>query len=276
MGNQKFTLTKEEDEAVRFYMGDPEIVQSGCYRGGPEAYNTINALLHPGCGNEMDKAAEGRTIELFDAEHLKSYLRLIRLITGAMARYRDACISDPDHLHPAFRIDRASSLERYMESGVIYGFFSACREGFLPQYARKKEQIVMLQVEREDDLPYLDFAKLFGDLYAKPEEAEILMPYGARIAKLEPLPLSEDDRLIYADRSGNPPCGKYRMLLAKAPARGTDPAALKALEAAATDDKAVARMALVMQKLSRRQPLTEAETEDYSKWKCQVMEIVGC
>lgn len=276
MGDQIFRLTKEEDEAVRFYMGDPEIVRRGSYRGGPEAYNTINALLHPGCDNEMDKAAEGRTIELFDAAHLKSYIRLIRLITGAMDRYRDACISDPDHLHPAFRIDRASSLQRYMENGVIYGFFSACREGFLPQYARKKEQIVLLQVEREEDLPYLDFAKLFGDLYAKPEEAEILMPYGAGIEKLEPLPLSEEDKKTYADRSGNPPCGKYRMLLAKAPACDKDPRTVKALLAAVTDEAAVARMALLMQKLSRREALTETEKQDYSRWKYQVMEIVGC
>ena len=276
MKENTFKLTRAEDEAIRFYMGDPDVVCKGSYRGGPEAYNTINALLHPGCDNEMDKAAEGRTIELFDSAHLQSYLKLIRLITGAMERYRAACLEDPDHLHPAYRIDRASSLRRYEADGVIYGFFSACREGFLPQYARKKEQIVLLQVERDDSLPYLDFAKLFGELYAKPEEAEILMPYGSKIRTLEPMSLSEEDKRIYADRSGNPPCGKYRMLLTAPEKYQMDQERLCRLEQAVTDEAAVVRISGLMQKLTGRQTLTAAEIRDYSEWKRQVMEIVGC
>ena len=276
MDRNSFALTPAEDEAIRFYMGDPAIVKDGSYRGGPEAYNTINALLHPGCDNEMDKAAEGRTIELFDRAHLQSYLKLIRLITGAMERYRRACINDPDHLHPAYRIDRASSLRRYEADGVIYGFFSACREGFLPQYAKKKEQIVLLKVERDDQLPYLDFARLFGGLYAKPEEAEILMPYGAKILSVEPMPLSEEDKHIYADRSGNPPCGKYKMLLTKGPDRVIDEGYRNNLEEAVTDKQTVARIAFLMQKLTNRQELTAAEIRDYNEWKRQVMEIAEC
>ena len=276
MDRNSFALTPAEDEAIRFYMGDPAIVKDGSYRGGPEAYNTINALLHPGCDNEMDKAAEGRTIELFDRAHLQSYLKLIRLITGAMERYRRACINDPDHLHPAYRIDRASSLRRYEADGVIYGFFSACREGFLPQYAKKKEQIVLLKVERDDQLPYLDFARLFGGLYAKPEEAEILMPYGAKILSVEPMPLSEEEGRIYADRSGNPPCGKYRMLLTAPEEYQMDQERLCRLEQAVTDEAAVARISALMQKLTHRQTLTAEEIKDYSEWKRQVMEIAEC
>ncbi len=262
--------------AIRFYMGDPSPAVQGCCPGGTDAYNTINALLHPGCDNEKDKAAEGRVIELEGAAHLSSYLDMIRLITGAMERYRKAHLSDPDHLHPAYRIDRASSLERYTADGVIYGFFSACREGFLPQYAKKKDRIVMLEVLRDESLPYLDFAKLFGDLYAKPEEAEIMMPYGARISSLEEMPLTADEKEIYADRSGHPPCGKYRMTLTAGKAMERSPENDDKVMADISSEKMVGEISRLMRKLTQREPLTGDELHTYCEWKKRVMKIVGC
>ena len=71
------TLTRHELNCIRFYMGDEKIVNSGYFKGGPKAYNTINALLHDGIWDEVDKLKEGKVIELYDVEHLKSYLDLI-------------------------------------------------------------------------------------------------------------------------------------------------------------------------------------------------------
>ena len=60
-------LTTYELDCIRFYMGDPEIVNRGDFRGGPKAYNTINAFLHDGIQNEIDKVSEGKMIEIYDA-----------------------------------------------------------------------------------------------------------------------------------------------------------------------------------------------------------------
>ena len=73
-------FTKEEIDAIKFYLGDEEIVHKNVYRGGGEAYQTINALLNYGVRNEMDKALEGKVVEIYDVQHLKSYLELIKLV----------------------------------------------------------------------------------------------------------------------------------------------------------------------------------------------------
>ena len=56
-------FTKEEINAIKFYLGDKEIVNKNVYRGGGKAYQTINALLNYGVRNEMDKALEGKVVE---------------------------------------------------------------------------------------------------------------------------------------------------------------------------------------------------------------------
>ena len=70
-------ITDKEIDAIKFYLGDKTIVEQLVYRGGGKAYNTINALLNLGTRNEEDKAKENKTVEIYDVEHLKSYIDLI-------------------------------------------------------------------------------------------------------------------------------------------------------------------------------------------------------
>lgn len=203
-------INAREQLAIRFYMGDPEAVNCGVYRGGAQAYNTINALLHPESANEEDKVREGRYIGLEDADHLKEYIDVILNIYSAMCKYRDAHFCEGDK--KSFRIDRKSSVDRFIaDGGVIAGFFSTCRWGFLPQYAHKKAGIVLLEITRSSALPCLDFSELFGDLYAKPEEAEVLLPYGGVMSRITPVPLTEEEKKIFTDLHGDPPKGKWEI-----------------------------------------------------------------
>ena len=268
-------ISEREQLAVRFYMGDPAAVQSGICRGGGQAYNTINALLHPGSANEEDKIREGRQIVLEDANHLKEYLDIILNVYSAMCKYRDAHLNDTDRV--SYRIDRKSSLDRFIaDQGIIAGFFSTCRWGFLSQYAHKKAGIVLLQITRSPGVPYLDFSDMFGDLYAKPEEAEVLLPYGAVMSRISPVPLTEEEKQIYTDLHGEPPAGKWEILVE--PGRyqaGSTESGMHCWEAAApetlfwwvTAPEQVQNAIACLRRISEGGKLSEEMQVFYNAWK---------
>ena len=108
-----------------------------------------------------------------------------------MEKYRRYRLEN-DTASVTFRLDRLSSLQRFeADHHRVSGFFSTCKRGFLPEYAHKKADIVMLETERDSSVPFLDFEDIFADCYAKPEEAEILLTFGMYIYQMTPLPLSE-------------------------------------------------------------------------------------
>ena len=134
-------FTKEEINAIKFYLGDKEIVNKNVYRGGGKAYQTINALLNYGVRNEMDKALEGKVVEIYDVQHLKSYLELIKLVFGAAVKYRNANNS-PNNT--SYRVDRLSSFEAFVgnKDHKIEGFFSTCKNGLLVFHVRNYQLVL--------------------------------------------------------------------------------------------------------------------------------------
>lgn len=271
----KTEITCGQMEAIRFYMGDSEIVKQGIYRGGAKAYNTINALLHYGTQDEIEKIRDGKPIEIYDREHLESYLRLIAEIRNAMEVYREQHCCDEKIYQTTYRIDRLSAVERFQNDRKIYGYFSTCKWGFLPEYARTKSDIVLLEVHRSRKVPYLDFAELFQDRYAKPEEAEILLPYGAEITNFKEIPLTQEECTVYTDMNGRQPRGKWRLEVSC----GSQTVYTEEEKAEAyrfcVDSVRVREMIRCMKLLSENKKLSEADEYLYSEWKCTLMKAVG-
>ncbi len=204
-------ITQKEMDYIQFYMGDPKVVSRGNLKGGPKAYNTINALLHSGIQNEIDKVREGRILELEDAKHIESYIELCIAIYSAMEKYRvKMCQSG---VSITYRVDRESMMQEIKGKTWIEGFYSTCKKGFLEEYAHIKENVALIEIHRDESVPYLDFEDLFEGYYAKPEEAEVLIPFGTAIRKLEDVELSDEEKEKYTDMNGNPPCAKYRLFL---------------------------------------------------------------
>ncbi len=266
----KQDITKEQLTAIRFYMGDPKIVKNGPYRGGSKAYNTINALLHEGTQDEEEKIRDGKPIELFDADHLKSYLELILDIRWAMEIYKDQHYGDQNTSLVTYRIDRISAAERFRKEPRIYGYFSTCKWGFLPEYAHTKSDIVLLEVHRDPDVPYLDFSELFREFYAKPEEAEILLPYGAVISQLEEMEISENEKSYY-DRNGNLPKGKWRIHVSSEKKKKADRNIAEAGYRFITEEQHVKRVSKCMECLSAKEKLSAADSAFYCEWKRQLL-----
>ncbi len=269
-------ISEKELLAIRFYMGDPAVVDSGQFHGGPKAYNTINALLHPGTGNEKDKVREGRVIELENSSHLKSYIELILDIYRAMEKYRKSHGAAVEGGWCAYRIDRASSLIRFEQNHhMVAGFFSTCKWGFLPAYARSKANIVLLEVQRDETVPFLDFSELFGEDYAKPEEAEILLPFGIVLQEMEPLAMTEQEMQTLRDMNGNPPRGKWRIRLTLGQMPEIPKEELAELYAEVTKEDNVTRIKECMEKMSAGKSLTLDEEQFYCTWKIQLHQYIG-
>lgn len=274
------TLNEEELLAIRFYMGDQEVAENGPYEGGAEAYNTINALMHPGLANELDKIKEGRVIMLTGADQLKSYLTLILHIYRAMEKYRQNSLKaggeekgGADDL--TFRLDRLSSLQRFeADHHRVAGFFSTCKRGFLPEYALKKADVVMLEVERDSSVPFLDFEDIFEDCYAKPEEAEVLLPFGMIIDRITALTVSEQERRLYRDINGRPPAGKWRLHMTMEPWPEVNEEKLQKLYRAVTEEKTVGRVMNCMDLLTAGEVLTDDEEDFYGTWKKQLQQYI--
>lgn len=195
-------------DCIRFYMGDSEIVCRGDFRGGGKAHNTINALLNHGIQNELDKLREGRVLEIYDRAHLLQYLQVIAAIDRAMRCTQASAVQTV-----TWRVDRLSAVHALMVQGETEGFYSTCKRGFLPEYAHTKADVALLEIVRSPEVPCLDFELLFGSDYAKPEEAEILLPFGAVVRRTEELPLTPAEQHQYTDLHGQPPKGKYRLYL---------------------------------------------------------------
>jgi len=265
-------LTTYELDCIRFYMGDPEIVNRGDFCGGPKAYNTINALLHDGIQNEIDKISEGKKIEIYDAKHLKSYMSLIATIYLAMKKYSQ--INQNAHL-TTHRVDRFSEIPGLMERKRIEGFYSTCKWGYLEEYANTKANIVLLEIVREKNVPYLDFECLFAEYYAKPQEAEILLPFDTGVKSIEQVPLTEKEKKIYRDVNGEVPIGKYRIFLEKEKCM----TALESVDDRKDScgifaDEVIGHVQNCLKKLSESRVLDEKEFQFYTEWKKNVKQYI--
>lgn len=264
-------VTEEEKLALRFYLGDPQTAADGPYRGGPQAYNTINALLHPGFANEQDKAREGRTVHLEDAQQLDSYLRLCTFIFSAMNKFRHQHAGEAP---TGWRVDRLSSLQRFLQDGRrIAGFFSCSSRGWMSSYAHVKKQAVLLEAVPDAAAPYVDIAALLKDFYAKPEEAEILFPAGTAIAAVQELPLTAQEKALYTDMDGQPPVGRYRLQLTAGEYPAVPDAELAEIHGRilSAQPQASAVMDAVM---NGRMP-DRRQAAFYEEWKADIRRYIG-
>lgn len=264
-------ISEQELNAIRFYMGDPQIVAEEVFCGGPKAYVTINALLHHGIQNEVSKIREGKKLEIYDVEHLRSYMYLMKDIYTAMEKY--CCLEENTHLL-TYRIDRVSTIESLQKNRKIEGFFSSCKWGFLREYANTKAEVVLLEIERRKDVPYLDFELLFEEYYAKPQEAEILLPFGAEIEALTELPLSQEEKELYKDMNGAAPAGKYRLLLKKPELIVQSEVENDDLWKEVVSESAVRRVQECLEKLQIYENLTGEDMKFYCEWKEKLICIV--
>ncbi|MBR2086203.1 MAG: hypothetical protein IJ906_03540 [Oscillospiraceae bacterium] len=185
-------LTEPQIRAVRWYIGDVE--GDDPFWGDPKAYVTVNALFFPGLETERVRAAEGKRL---NPAILEDAHRLCRTLEMLMSAFRP--LAAPVR---TFRVERYSDYTSIKENGSrTCSFTSTSTAGFLWAY-QDRTGIALMQFELPAGTPCIDMRTAL-DHYAKPDEAEILLPPGLSLT-LTAHPLTAEEKQIL-DADGDPP-----------------------------------------------------------------------
>ena len=187
--------TDSEIQAVRYYIGDVQGLPQDGFWNDPKAYCLLNALFFPELKAESARIAEGKKL---NTEILKDIPRLRKFYQDFFSVFRK---TEAEQIYQTYRVERFSDYEFMRTAGKTISFTSTSTAGFLKAYQDRKG-IALLKFQIPVHTPCIDMQKFF-QTYAKPEEAEILLPPELKL-QFEVLELSESEKTIL-DADGNPP-----------------------------------------------------------------------
>ena len=185
--------TKDEIQAVKYYIGDVRNMPSDGFWNDPKAYCLLNALFFPGIATESARIAEGKFLNpeiLSDIPRLKAFFR------NLCSAFRK---SEQEHL--TYRVERYADFQQMYQQKQTISFTSTSKNGFLSAY-QDRIGIALLKFRIPENTPIIDMQSFFQN-YAKPEEAEILLPPGRKL-QFEVSPLSDAEKTIL-DAENHPP-----------------------------------------------------------------------
>ncbi|MBR6070737.1 MAG: hypothetical protein IKP78_09130 [Ruminococcus sp.] len=186
-------LTPREKAALRYYIGD--VSGTDPFHSDPKAYVVLNSLFFAGTAAERARAAEGKRLNpaiLADTD------RLTELFAGLFSAFR-RCTAEKELR--TFRVERWSDYALCKAAGATLSLTSTSTAGFLSEY-RDRLGIALMRFTLPKGTPCIDVAAAL-DFYAKPEEAEVLLPPFLRLDIAE-VPVTDDERGIL-DSAGEPP-----------------------------------------------------------------------
>ena len=187
--------TDEEIRAVRYYIGDVRQMPEDGFWNDPKAYCLLNALFFPEIRAEASRIAEGKCL---NPELLKDIPRLAGLLNNLISVFRK---SVSERNYQTFRVERFCDYEQMRQAGKTISFTSTSCAGFLESY-QDRSGIALLKFNIPAQTPCIVMQDFFPE-YAKPEEAEILLPPWLKL-HFEDLSLSSSETHIL-DADGNPP-----------------------------------------------------------------------
>ena len=123
-------------------------------------------------------------------------------------------------------------------------------------------------------MPYLDFECLFAEYYAKPQEAEILLPFDAGVKSIEQVTLTEEEKKTYRDVNGEEPRGKYRIYLGEEKVL-LDEVDYKTEICGILEDEIIVRVQNCLKKLNESKDLNKEDIQFYAEWKQKLKQYIG-
>lgn len=279
-------LTQKEMDAIRFYQGDTRkrakdgtflegMTEIGFY-GIRSAYRTMNCLMFDGIDNEEERIAEG-TADLNPQIFLEieKVAEVFCDLFGAMCKCRRELDKDDSHrkrYHTVYRTDRGVSIQEMKKLGRTISFISTSKENELNEYFCKKKGLSLLEIVVSPEVPYLDFEQILGTDYHYADQREVLLPPFLNISLHEGK--LTDKETEYKDADGNPPKGKYILVL-----EGLDLGAEVAQNVnmgptlgELAEDKE--KIALILKKMTEKSAITEQEKEQYCHWKTRFRKMI--
>lgn len=239
-------MTSNEKNALRFYIGD--VSGSHKFYSDPKAYVTINSLFFPGISTEKLRAAEGKPL---NPEIVADLSRLLDFFGNLFAAFGKSTAESRE----TWRVERFADYEFMAKYGATVSLTSTSTSGFLGSY-RDRAGISLMRFSLAEGSPAIDAAKEL-DFYAKPDEAEILLPPFMEL-KMSKLPMTERE-LSVTDSQDKPPRLYCR---AKFTGEMADSG-----ETVCTPIEDSACAINVLEKISSGQEPEGAEVREYCLWK---------
>lgn len=188
------SLTESEKKALRFYIGD--VSGNDSFYSDPKAYVVINSLFFPDISTETARANEGKFL---NPEIISDVPRLISFFDSLFSVFRKSRLTENI---TTYRVERMADYQLCRERSQTVSLTSTSTAGFLREY-QNRIGIALMRFNIPKGAHCIDVAETLS-YYAKPEEAEILLPPFMNIT-IKEISLTDTEMLIL-DSDGNPPC----------------------------------------------------------------------
>ncbi|MBO5474580.1 MAG: hypothetical protein J6A08_12480 [Lachnospiraceae bacterium] len=211
-------FTKAELNSVLFYQGAVEYIELNITEADlvefyrvTNAYEVINMLLFPGVTNEESRiGVEQRSIPFVLLDNVPELLSVYCNLYSAMCKYAYCHTWEENAI--TYRYDRMNTLD-FLRNGKTCSFLSTSLEqkGATDEEFKKKNGILILEVEASKGVVYLNVNEISGEKSKYPEEKEILFPPFLQI-DMEEVELTNEEKQ-YRDINDESPKAKYKIVI---------------------------------------------------------------
>ncbi|MCM1133771.1 MAG: hypothetical protein NC340_09905 [Ruminococcus flavefaciens] len=186
-------LSATEENALRFYIGD--VSGDDDFYGDPKAYVVLNSLFFPDIATESARASEGKYL---NPAIIADIPRLIDFFGNLFSAFRKSALEENVL---TYRVERMADYKLCRERSMTVSMTSTSTGGFLNAY-RDRKGIALMKFNLPEGSCCIDVGKALPH-YAKPEEAEILLPPFMKldIAEIQPT----ESELLITDSDNQPP-----------------------------------------------------------------------
>ena len=191
--SSKNNLTDEEVRALKFYIGD--VSGNDPFWSDPKAYVLINSLFFSGITTETARANEGKRLNTAILEDSGRLMQFFADLFSVFAKCRLTADCR------TFRVERFSDYLACKSAGETVSLTSTSTAGFLSAY-RDRIGIALMEFSLPAGTPCINVSTAL-DWYAKPEEAEVLLPPFLPMIFSESAPAG--DMLAITDAEDKPP-----------------------------------------------------------------------
>ncbi len=159
-------LNNREKLWLKYYIGD--VSGNDGFWSEPKAYLVLNSLFYDGIETEISRTKEGKFL---NPAILDDVDRLLDFYDNMFSAFYK-CRAERDII--TYRVERYHDFLPIWNTNHTVSFTSTSAGGFLDRYRDRKE-ITLIKFFIPESVSCINIAEVL-DFYAKPDEAEILLP----------------------------------------------------------------------------------------------------
>ncbi len=182
-------LNNNEKRWLKYYIGD--ISGSDNFWSEPKAYLVLNSMFYDGIETEKSRTAEGKFLNpsiLDDVERLLDFYDNMFSAFNKSHTGKDII---------TYRVERYSDFLPILNNNSTISFTSTSINGFLNAY-RDRKKITLIKFFIPESVSCINVAEAL-DFYAKPEEAEILLPPFMYLDLMQKVPTEKEMKITDSD-----------------------------------------------------------------------------